>query len=49
MSFNKIKYWSKKLYLFDFIYRNSKTFKIFNRAFNLVFEINDYLFNLEDD
>ena len=46
---NKIKYWSKKLYLFDFIYRNSPNDKILRRAFNLICEINDYLYNLEED
>lgn len=49
---NKIRYWKKQYYNALMIYRNTinnRKSDIFTRAYNILGEIGDYLFNLEDD
>jgi len=45
---NKKRYWKKQAYNTDLIYHNSYNDRgVFKRAFNMLCEINDYLFELE--
>lgn len=48
MTFNKIRYWKKQLYLADIIYHSTIDTNngIFERAYNICGEIGDYLYNL---
>jgi len=47
---NKKRYWKKQLYNANIIYQKTVDNRdgVFTRAFNIVCEINDYLFNLEE-
>ncbi len=43
---DKKRYWKKQFYIADFIYRNAISDKIMQRAFNIVCEIDDHLFDI---
>ena len=48
---NKKRYWMKQSYSANLLYQNTYTARngVFERAYNMLCEINDYLFNLEDE
>ena len=45
---NKIRYWKRIGEYCNIIYHYSKDVFVMNRAYNMVLEIDDYLFNLEE-